>query len=118
MRDWDDGTPLLLFAAKEVTQEFLGFSPAELVFGHTVRGPLKLLKERWLVNQSPATNLLDFVCHFRSKLRTACELARQNLGEAQGRMKGWYNKKARHQAFSPGEKVLVLLPLLGSSLQA
>ena len=36
---------MLLFAAREVTQESLGFSPAELVFGHTVRGPMKLLKE-------------------------------------------------------------------------
>jgi hypothetical protein len=29
-------------------QESLGFSPFELVFGHAVRGPLKLLKEKWL----------------------------------------------------------------------
>lgn len=58
-KDWDDGTPLLLFAARDVTQESLGFSPAELVFGHTVRGPLKLLKERWLENQPAPTNLLE-----------------------------------------------------------
>ena len=38
--DWDDGIPLLLFAVREVVQESLGFSSAELVFGHTVRGPL------------------------------------------------------------------------------
>ena len=113
-RDCDEGTPLLLFATRGVTQESLGFSPAELVFGHTVRGPLKPLKERWFANQSPSTNLLDFVCHFRSK---AYELARQNLGEAQGWMKGWYDQRAKHQAFSPGDKVLVLLPLPGSALQ-
>lgn len=51
-------TPLLLFAATEVTQESLGFSPAELLFGHTVRGPLKLLKEKWLENPLSSTNLL------------------------------------------------------------
>ena len=39
--DWDEGVPLALFAVREVVQESLGFSPAELVFGHTVRGPLK-----------------------------------------------------------------------------
>lgn len=117
-KDWDDGTPLLLFAAREVTQESLGFSPAELVFGHTVRGPLKMLKEKWLSNQSHSTNLLDFVSNFRSKLTKACDLARQKLGEAQGKMKGWYDKKAKHRVFSPGDKVLVLLPLTGSTLQA
>lgn len=45
-KDWDDGTPLLLLAAREVTQESLDFSPAELVFGHMVWDPLKLLKEK------------------------------------------------------------------------
>ncbi|XP_027128228.1 uncharacterized protein LOC109142602 [Larimichthys crocea] len=117
-KDWDDGTPLLLFAAREVTQESLGFSPAELVFGHTVRGPLKMLKEKWLENQSAPTNLLDFVCDFRSKLTSACDLAKRNLKQAQVKMKGWYDRKARHRVFSPGDRVLVLLPLTGSALQA
>ena len=40
---WDEGKHLLLFAVRESVQEALGFSPFELVFGHTVRGPLKLL---------------------------------------------------------------------------
>lgn len=33
----------LLPKTKTAKQEFLGFSPAELVFGHNVRGPLKVL---------------------------------------------------------------------------
>uniref|UniRef100_A0A9J7XUR9 Gypsy retrotransposon integrase-like protein 1 n=1 Tax=Cyprinus carpio carpio TaxID=630221 RepID=A0A9J7XUR9_CYPCA len=45
-KDWVDGLPLLMFAVRESVQESLGFSPAELVFAHTVRGPLKLLKEQ------------------------------------------------------------------------
>ncbi|KAK0147995.1 Retrovirus-related Pol polyprotein from transposon 412 [Merluccius polli] len=32
-RDWDEGIPFALFAAREVVQESLGFSPSELVFG-------------------------------------------------------------------------------------
>lgn len=31
--DWDEGIPFVLFAAREVVQESLGFSPVELVFG-------------------------------------------------------------------------------------
>ena len=38
-KDWDEGIHLLLFAVRESVQESLGFSPFELVFGHTVRGP-------------------------------------------------------------------------------
>lgn len=45
-KDWDEGVCLLLFAAREVVQESLGFSPAELVIAHTVQGPLRLLQER------------------------------------------------------------------------
>lgn len=33
-------------------------------------------------------------------------------------MKGWYDKHARNRESLPGDKVLVLLPLPGSSLQA
>jgi transposase InsO family protein len=47
-KDWDDGVPLVMFAARETVQESLGFSPAKLVFGHTVRGPMKVLKEQFL----------------------------------------------------------------------
>lgn len=52
-KDWDEGVHLLLFAAREMVQESLGFSPAELVFAHTVRGPLKLLQEKWLSDDRP-----------------------------------------------------------------
>ena len=39
--DWDEGIPFLMFAARDSTQESLRFSPFELVFGHSVKGPLK-----------------------------------------------------------------------------
>lgn len=36
-RSWDKGVPFVLFAARDVVQESLGFSPSETVFGHTPR---------------------------------------------------------------------------------
>ena len=65
----------LLFAVRESVQESLGFSPFELVFGHTVRGPLKLLKEKFLSQEDTPLNLLQYVSDFRSRLLTACEAA-------------------------------------------
>ena len=47
-KSWDEGVHFVLFASREAIQESLGFSPFELVFGHTVRGPLKVVKEVWL----------------------------------------------------------------------
>lgn len=63
----DEGVHLLLFAAREVMQESLGFSPAELVFAHTVRGPLRLLREKWLSDAKPQ-NLCDYASNFRFRL--------------------------------------------------
>lgn len=51
-KDWDEGVPFVLFAIRDAKQESLRFSPAELVFGHNVRGPLKVLQEQ-LVCSSP-----------------------------------------------------------------
>ncbi len=42
----------------------------------------------------------------------------QNLTAAQSKMKGWFYKKATVRHFKPGDKVLVFLPIPGSSLQA
>ena len=92
-KDWDEGVHLLLFAAREAVQETLGFSPFELVFGCTVRGPLKLLKEKWL-NDETDTNLLDYVSKFKYRLNRVGEIARENLKEAQSKMKKWYDKDA------------------------
>ncbi|XP_054867013.1 retrovirus-related Pol polyprotein from transposon 412 isoform X1 [Amphiprion ocellaris] len=116
-KDWDEGVHLLLFAAREVAQESLGFSPAELVFAHTVRGPLKLLQEKWLDDNKPQ-NLCDYVSNFRGKLHRACELAKQNMSITQAKMKRWFDKDAKNRSFSPGDTVLVLLPVPGSALQA
>lgn len=58
-RDWDEGVPFALFAVREIVQESLGFCPSELVFGHMVRGPLKLLKESWLVEPKESVSLCD-----------------------------------------------------------
>ncbi len=66
-KDWDEGVPLVLFAVREAVQESLGFSPAELVFGHTVRGPLKMLKENILsFDSSPVLKLTCWIMSVNS----------------------------------------------------
>lgn len=44
-KDWADADPWLLFACREVVQESLGFSPADLVFAQSPRGPLAVIKD-------------------------------------------------------------------------
>ena len=82
-KDWDVGLPMLMFAARESVQESLGFSPNDLVFGHHVRGPLKLLKEQCLNDDddSVKVNLLDYVSKFRTRLHEAGEIAKKKLSK-------------------------------------
>ena len=93
-KDWDEGVHLVLFAAREAVQESLGFSPFELLFGHAVRGPLKVLKEVWLQEET-VMNLLDYVSDMRQRLRRAWEVASTNLKWAQTKMKAWHDKKGK-----------------------
>ena len=78
-KGWDVGLPLLLFAARESVHESFGFSPFDLVFGHHVRGPLKLSKEQWLNedDDSVKVNLLDYVSKFRTRLHEAGEIVKK-----------------------------------------
>ena len=118
-KDWDEGIHLLLFAAQESVQESLEFSPFEFVFGHTVRGPLKLLKEKLLQSSNnESINLLQYVSDFRTKLFRACELARANLSSSQKSMKNKYDVDAVERNFKPGQKVLALLPVPGNPLNS
>ena len=51
-RDWDRYVSPLLFAYREAPQESLGFSPFELLYGRSVRGPMTILRELW-TNEQP-----------------------------------------------------------------
>lgn len=88
------------------------------MFGHTVKGPLKLLKEKWLaVGCSAPTNFLKYVSSFCSRLSRACELPKE-VKSAQSKIKSRYNQKSKHRVFNSGDQVLLLLPIPGSVFQA
>lgn len=115
--DWEEGMPWLLLAAREVCQESTDFSPNDLVFGHKVRGPVAVLRDEWLTEEPPS-NLIDYVNGFRHRHYVAGELAKQNLGGSQTKMKYLYDKKSEKRQFSEGDQVLALLPVVGSPFQA
>ncbi|XP_041484226.1 uncharacterized protein LOC121430866 [Lytechinus variegatus] len=117
--DWDKGIPFLLFAIRDAPNESTTYTPFELVFGHEVRGPLKLVKEKLLEEAGPEEcNILEYVSNFRGRLSKACDLAREHLRISQKDMKVRADRKAKVRSFSPGDKVLVLLPIPGEPLKA
>uniref|UniRef100_A0A672IAI9 Gypsy retrotransposon integrase-like protein 1 n=1 Tax=Salarias fasciatus TaxID=181472 RepID=A0A672IAI9_SALFA len=102
-KDWDEGIPFVLFGLRETVQESLKFSPAELVFGHTVRGPLKVLKERMISTDPAPRSVLDYVSKVRERLHHACALAKEVLSSSQETMKTRYDKTAVPRALQPGD---------------
>ena len=117
-RDWDEGVHLLLFAVRESVQESLGFSPFELVFGHMVHGPLLLLKEKWLDEDPEKISILKYVATFKDRLFRAGKMGKRNFQEPQSKMKVWYDRRIKSRCFEPGDRVLVLFPVVGNPLQA
>jgi len=55
-------------------------------FGHTVKGPLKIRKGKWLCVDTDI-NLLDYVFDFKEKLKNVCEIVKENLKKSQSKVK-------------------------------
>ena len=74
-KDWDKYLPALLFAIREVPQESLGFSPFELLYGRSVRGPMAILRELWSgeVNDEQVLSTYQYVIELRERLEQTCQ---------------------------------------------
>ncbi len=108
----------LLFAVREVPQASTGFSPFELLYGRQPRGVLDVLRETWEEGPSGSKNEIQHVLDLRIKFHTQWQLSMENLLRAQDKQSRLYNLGARLRNFTPGDKVLVLLPTSSSKLLA
>lgn len=116
-RSWDRYLPAVLFAYRETPQVSMGFSPFELLYGRTVRGPLSILRDIWDKDkQEDIQTTYQYVFKLRDKLEETCRLAQEHLGKAQGRYKMYYDRKARERKLQVGDQVLILLPTNNNKL--
>ena len=84
---------------------------------HVTIVPLLLLKEKWLDEDPEKISVLKYVATFKDRLFRAGQIAKRNLQESQSKMKVWYDRKAKSRCFEPGDRVLVLFPVVGNPLQ-
>ena len=110
--EWDRYIGPLLFAYREVPQESTGFSPFELLYGRTVRGPMQILRELWTKDDSDeeVRNSYQYVVDLRERLEETLKIACQNVTQSQKKYKHHYDKKSRPRRLSISDRVLVLLP--------
>ena len=119
-RDWDRYIPAVLFAYREVPQESMRFSPFELLYGRTVRGPMAILKDHWTKREEKPEEPrpeIKYVLNLREKLADTCEIAQQHLKRAKEKYAKHFDRKAKERWFDPGDEVLLLLPVKKNKLQ-
>ena len=119
-KEWPWYIAPLLFAYREAPQSSLKFSPFELVYGRTVRGPLQVLRELWdEVDPDPnVQTTYEYVLNLSERLKTTCDLAKEELTKAQEVQKSYFDKRAKLRVFEPGDKCLILLPTSHNKLLA
>ena len=111
-KEWDRFIEPLLFAYREVPQESTGFSPFELLYGRTLRGPMSILRDLWTKEgiDNKVITTYQYVFDLRNRIEETCTLARENLLTAQQMYKKHFDKTARLRTMDVGERVLVMLP--------
>jgi len=70
-RDWDRYLNALLFAYREAPQESLGFAPFEMLYGRSVKGPLRILRQLWTREQSDheVRTTYQYIVDLRNRLQ-------------------------------------------------
>ena len=111
-KQWHRYINALLFAYREVPQGSTGFSPFELPFGRTVRGPMMILKQLWTeeVEDPEVKTSYAYIFDLRERLEDTVKLAQEELKKSQVRYQRYYNRKAKSRSLKVGSKVLLLLP--------
>ena len=111
--EWDRFIEPLLFAYREVPISSLGgFSPFEVLLGHTVRGPMSVLRELWTEDEieDEVKDAYEYVLDLRNRLKGTCQLVADSLKKAQDVQKTYFDKKAKRRVLKTDDEVLVMLP--------
>ncbi|KAK3883863.1 hypothetical protein Pcinc_011831 [Petrolisthes cinctipes] len=111
----------ILFAYREVPHASTTLSPFKLIYGHTVRGPLSLVKEAWeeeegIQEGEDKMTVYEYLIKLRQRLSYTCKLAKNELEKAGETYRAYYDRKAKERTLSAGQKALVLLPTSGNKL--
>ena len=117
-REWHRYLIPTLFALREIPSDRTGFSPFELLYGRSVRGPLSVLRDLWEDRSIPDDERTTFryVLELRDKLGECAQLASQHANVSVSRYKSYFDMRSQDRQFQPGDEILVLLPSNTSKL--
>src|SRR6218665_1870658 len=118
-KEWDQFLVPLLFALRDGVHEGHGFTPFELVYRRTTRGPMKILRELWTKDkvEEDTKDEYQYMLNLQEKISDTCRFAQEELAKNQRKSEKFYNRKARLRKFNIGGFVKVLLPLKTNKMQ-
>ena len=117
-KQWHRYINALLFVYREVSHDSTHFALFELMYGSTVRGPMRILGELWTKNidEHGVKSSYQYVLDLRQRLEDTQKLAQEQLKLSQAKQKCYHDKRTNVRRFQPGDKVLVLLPTYTNNL--
>lgn len=104
--DWDRCLPATKFVLRTVPHDATGFEPADLVYGRSLRSPLRILHESWEGRGGDPTEV-EYVLALLDRLHHSHKLAEGAMAEAQQQAKRYYDRNVRARRFEAGDKVLL-----------
>lgn len=116
--DWDKYLPYLLSAYREAPCPATGYSPFELLYGRTVRGPMVVVKQSCQEQTSSDKHLITYVTEMRKRMTQTKEQVKKNVERAEEMQKSLYDRKSSKRSFRVGDKVPVLLPRQRTKIEA
>ncbi|XP_069172573.1 uncharacterized protein [Procambarus clarkii] len=75
---WAEDLPYLLFAVRLVPNESLDIPPFEIIYGHSVRGPLEEVRNHWLDKETDV-DVVDWLSTNKGRLFSAWEMVKKTL---------------------------------------
>lgn len=105
---WDQWLPELRFAINTAHQETTGRTPAELMLGRQLLGPLERLILKPPTPDQTSYNLLE-------RQNIIAEEVKQRVGVQQARQARYYNSRRKDAQFQPGDLVWIKTHPLSSA---
>lgn len=114
--DWEVCLPAAMFALRTAPHESTGFSPPELVYGRSLRSPLRIIREAW-EGRADDPSVVEYVLDLLDRLHTTQELAGGEMRRVQGNAKLYYDRTAWARRFEVGDQVMIIRPSPKNKLQ-
>ena len=116
--DWDRFINPVLFSYRELRQDGSDFSPFELLYGRSARGPTAVLKDLFTSRlvEPQVQSEYQYVIDLEQRIKDSCMFAKANLEKKALINASYSDKDTPLRELNVGDKVLILLPMTKNKL--